>query len=68
LKIVARIEELTSNKYLFDGRVFDSFVSARLEMTQQSRHLIKRPTQLSHLRYLEAQVDPVAGELKSFFH
>jgi hypothetical protein len=37
MKIVARIEKIAGEQYLLDGRVFDSFLSARREMTQRLR-------------------------------
>jgi hypothetical protein len=37
MRIVARIEKIAGEQYLLDGRVFDSFLSARREMTQRLR-------------------------------
>ncbi len=37
MRIVARIEKIAGEQYLLDGRVFDSFLSARREMTQRMR-------------------------------
>jgi hypothetical protein len=37
MKIVARIEKIGCDLYLFDGKTFDSFVSARREMVQRVR-------------------------------
>jgi hypothetical protein len=37
MKIVARIEKIAGERYLLDGQVFDSFLSARREMTQRVR-------------------------------
>jgi hypothetical protein len=37
MKIVARIEKIGCDLYMFDGKTFDSFVSARREMVQRVR-------------------------------
>ena len=37
MKIVARIEKIGGEQYRLDGRVFDSFLGARRELTQRSR-------------------------------
>jgi hypothetical protein len=37
MKIVTRIEKIAGEQDLLDGRVFDSFLSARREMTQRFR-------------------------------
>ena len=37
MKIVARIEKIGCDLYLFDGKTFDSFVSARREMVDRVR-------------------------------
>jgi hypothetical protein len=39
MKIVARIEKIGGEQYRLDGTVFDSFLSARREMTQRLRAL-----------------------------
>jgi hypothetical protein len=37
MRIVARIEKLTSGMYKLDGRTFDSFVTARRAMLESTR-------------------------------
>src|SRR5437867_13422470 len=37
LKIVARIQKVAFNKYVLEGKVYDSFLSARREMSQLSK-------------------------------
>src|SRR5437867_1680962 len=37
LKIVARIQKVAFNKYVLKGKVYDSFLSARREMSQLSK-------------------------------
>jgi hypothetical protein len=34
MKILAQIEKLEGGQYRFDGKIFDSFLSARREMSQ----------------------------------
>jgi hypothetical protein len=38
VKIVARIEKVAPDQYLLDGKSFDSFLNARREMTERTRH------------------------------
>jgi hypothetical protein len=47
MKIVARIEKIGGEQYLLDGKVFDSFLSARREMTQRSR--ARRPVKIGEV-------------------
>jgi hypothetical protein len=37
MKIVARIEKVGGDQYLYEGKMFDSFLSARREMTERIR-------------------------------
>ena len=37
MKIVARIQKVAFNKYVLEGKVYDSFLSARREMSQLSK-------------------------------
>ena len=37
MKILARIEKIAREQYLLEGKTFDSFLSARREMTQLLR-------------------------------
>ena len=37
MRIVARIVKLGEDQYLFDGKVFDSFVNARRVMVERTR-------------------------------
>lgn len=37
MRIVARIQKVGCEQYLFEGKVFDSFLSARREMTERIR-------------------------------
>jgi len=37
MKIIARIQKVEGGQYLFDGKMFDSFLSARREMAQRMK-------------------------------
>ena len=37
VKIVARIEKIASDRYVLDGRMFDSFLAARRAMVEEMR-------------------------------
>ena len=48
MKIIARIDKLGPNQYMFAGQSFDSFLQARQEMTalMKRRRLQRRATRL----------------------
>jgi hypothetical protein len=37
MRVVARIEKLDGERYLFEGRTFDSFLTARRAMVERMR-------------------------------
>lgn len=53
MKIVAQIEKLAGGQYLFNGKVYDSFLNARREMSQWMKR-----------RQLELAAAKVREELK----
>jgi hypothetical protein len=57
MKIIARIEKLGGDSYLFDGKTFDSFLSARREMVQRVRiRRAERQTRASRVALSRVQV------------
>ena len=57
MKIVARIEKIGCDLYIFDGKTFDSFVSARREMVQRVRvRRAERQTRASRVPLASAQM------------
>jgi hypothetical protein len=37
MRIVARIQKVSADEYLFEGKIFDSFLNARRAMTERIR-------------------------------
>jgi hypothetical protein len=54
MRIVARIEKVSADEYLFEGKIFDSFLSARRAMTECIRAR-RRERQLRASRLLLSQ-------------
>jgi hypothetical protein len=54
MKIVARIEKVNGDQYLFEGKIFDTFLNARRAMSERVRAR-RRERQLRASRFVFSQ-------------